>query len=559
MGTASAFAALAVMGTGGRAAMAPTAVRMSLAAFSQDQDRVRSLRRGIAAMKALPASDHRSWFFQAATHAYSDTLLKAEFKRDPKVKKVDRAKYWNQCPHFGQCSADFLIWHRAFLHHFEVNLRVLAGDPDLSLPYWNYCLAEQRTFPEIFAPEFVDQARTVRNPLYHPNRERSFTRGLLEISAAISQAEKTVGSDNFFHEVGTTGFGGDDLAAGATQIGLLEQRPHNDIHLAVGGVINSTNGAMAEITTAAFDPVFWVHHANIDRMWAEWASKPGKRWGPLPPDSWFDERPWIFLDVDGNEQTPSRREAMALVADYDIHYPQVLTLTPLAPAIVAAAPPPADAATAAEAPPPAGATRAEPPRAAAMAPRTAAAPRPAMKRARPPGAEERVILADHRSLTLTPRNSGVRKFAAEQQAAPVADHERAPRQAAPALPVLVAPDLSSPNAKVLLELAGITFKRVPSSGFAVYLDSGSTLSSEPVGLIDIFGASHQRGGTMKMAGMPSTKAVQRFDVTKIVTASAGPFALRVEPYDLLVTKAGTPALMRGDAVHIGTVRFVVVG
>jgi len=26
-----------------------------------------------------------------------------------------------------------------------------------------------------------------------------------------------------------------------------------------------------------------------------------------------------------------------------------------------------------------------------------------------------------------------------------------------------------------------------------------------------------------------------------------------------VTKAGTPALMRGDAVHIGTVRFVVVG
>src|SRR6185295_19032053 len=214
----------------------------------------------------------------------------------------------------------------------------------------------------------------------------------------------TVGSDNFFHEVGTTGFGGDDLDSASTQIGLLEQRPHNDIHLAVGGVINSTNGAMAEITTAAFDPVFWVHHANIDRMWAEWASKPGKRWGPLPPDSWFDERPWTFLVVDGNEQKPSRREAIALIAEYDIHYPQALVLAPLAPVAVAGAPPPPPTAEAtappettaaeAEAPSEARPTAAMPPRAEAAAPRTAAAPRPMMKRARPPGgAGEREILA----------------------------------------------------------------------------------------------------------------------------------------------------------------------
>ena len=92
--------------------------------------KVAALRRGIAAMKALPASDHRSWFFWAATHAYSDALLAAELKRDPKLKKVDRDKYWNQCPHFGQCSADFVIWHRAYLHFFERVLRDAAGDPD---------------------------------------------------------------------------------------------------------------------------------------------------------------------------------------------------------------------------------------------------------------------------------------------------------------------------------------------------------------------------------------------------------------------------------------------
>lgn len=21
---------------------------------------------------------------------------------------------------------------------------------------------------------------------------------------------------------------------------------------------------------AAFDPIFWVHHANVDRLWASW-------------------------------------------------------------------------------------------------------------------------------------------------------------------------------------------------------------------------------------------------------------------------------------------------
>lgn len=35
---------------------------------------------------------------------------------------------------------------------------------------------------------------------------------------------------------------------------------HGDIHLWVGG-------NMAELTTAAEDPLFWMHHANVDRIW----------------------------------------------------------------------------------------------------------------------------------------------------------------------------------------------------------------------------------------------------------------------------------------------------
>ena len=63
--------------------------------------------------------------------------------------------------------------------------------------------------------------------------------------------------------------------------------------------------------------------------------------------------------------------------------------------------------------------------------------------------------------------------------------------------------------RVLLELTDISFKLVPSSGFAVFLDcAGRAAKTDPVGLIDIFGATHH--GMETMAGMNHLKATQRF-------------------------------------------------
>ncbi len=127
--------------------------------------------------------------------------------------------------------------------------------------------------------------------------------------------------------------------------------------------------------------------------------------------------------------------------------------------------------------------------------------------------------------------------------------------AAPAPTVLAAPELADGTSKVLLELSGISFVLVPSSGFAVYLDSGGEApSDEPVGLIDIFGATHHGG---VMAAMTGT-AAQRFDVTAVLRRSRGPYTLRVEPYTLLVTHEGRPTRSRTDAVKIGSVRFIVI-
>ncbi|KAI1496872.1 tyrosinase [Biscogniauxia marginata] len=50
---------------------------------------------------------------------------------------------------------------------------------------------------------------------------------------------------------------------------------HNNIHYWVGG----DGGHMSQIPVATFDPVFWLHHCNIDRLFAIWQT--------LNPDQWF--------------------------------------------------------------------------------------------------------------------------------------------------------------------------------------------------------------------------------------------------------------------------------
>jgi hypothetical protein len=528
--------------------------RQSLTSFSRDSTKVASLRRGVAAMKARAPSDPKSWFFQSAVHAYNDAAYNDALARDPGVARVDAQRFWNKCPHFGQSSADFLLWHRAYLYNFERILREEAGDPTLALPYWDYSKPEGREFPQIFANEFVDTARTP-NPLYHPNRESAFVTGRFDISDEVGEARATMAAQTFFSDVGRPGFAGDILDSQHTQLGLIEQRPHNDIHIAVGGAIGTVNGAMADIPTAAFDPVFWVHHANIDRLWAEWSCMPGKSWGPMPPDAWLDEAPWEFTDVNGSVTRGSRRffiERINIAVFYDtdrMHGPP-MSLPPRAVALALAAPPP---------PPPPPPPAAAPPGGAENAPMQSMETVVATAERR---SNERELLADATPVVVSPRSPASRNFPLASGGAainaPVAVGAAPKTEARPALRGAAPPPAPPPpneHKRVTLELSDIVFIRTPSSGFAVYLANADDVSAGRkgsfVGLIDLFGATHGH-----VAGMTGMSAVQRFDVTDIVARKGLGLTIKIEPYDLLVSKSGRPAPERDDAVKIGKVRFV---
>lgn len=153
------------------------------------------------------------------------------------------------CPHR---VAYFLAWHRGLLFRFEAQLRKVSGNPDLMIPYWDYY-----TNP-VMPIEFTDTT----SPLYIANRHNT------DVTNALSLAPFAPTVTNFQRGL-TDAFETD-----------LETLPHNPVHNLIGG-------AMGNVTISPRDPIFWVHHGNIDRLWAAWCNAGGGRTMPPPTDPYW--------------------------------------------------------------------------------------------------------------------------------------------------------------------------------------------------------------------------------------------------------------------------------
>jgi hypothetical protein len=58
---------------------------------------------------------------------------------------------------------------------------------------------------------------------------------------------------------------------------------------------------MADVPSAAFDPIFWLHHANIDRMWAQWEHKHTTSIDMETFTHIATNVSYIFFDTSGNQ------------------------------------------------------------------------------------------------------------------------------------------------------------------------------------------------------------------------------------------------------------------
>ncbi|WP_186115652.1 tyrosinase family protein [Burkholderia gladioli] len=62
---------------------------------------------------------------------------------------------------------------------------------------------------------------------------------------------------------------------GTTQFSILEGLPHNKVHNYIGGVGPVSPGPFGNMTNflSPVDPIFFLHHANMDRLWDVWTRK----------------------------------------------------------------------------------------------------------------------------------------------------------------------------------------------------------------------------------------------------------------------------------------------
>ena len=252
-------------------------VRRDIYSLQSDGPEVTALKAGVSAMKSRPASDPTSWLFQANIHGTDDAVPDGA------------SDVWNTCQHG---SFFFLSWHRMYLYFFERILRASSGDDDFALPYWNYSVPAQRRIPAVFRTP-ADSSNT----LFVMERRNSINNGQ-PVPDSATTTDEALGRVNFASPAGSgLSFGG-QIAEEPSHFtgphGRLESQPHDVIHVIVGGA-----GWMSDPNLAARDPIFWLHHCNIDRLWNRWVALGGGRFNPGNNNVWMENR-FTFYDENSN-------------------------------------------------------------------------------------------------------------------------------------------------------------------------------------------------------------------------------------------------------------------
>ncbi len=262
-----------------------------------------ALAKALAIMKKLPCDDPRSWYYQGAIHNVPDSITTnpycSQFTTDSMPMNG-----WDGCTHGGGGN-HFLIWHRLYTLHFERIVRKLSGKADFAMPYWDYTNTQSgyRVMPAIF--------RTPTDSLYENGRYAPLNHG-----QPIGASMDTALDVRILNQNHTFALFNDNI----------DKAPHGAMHdyIGYGNLPNDKvkrwnriyqrpqqGGLMGNVASAAFDPIFWVHHANIDYLWAVWAASPR---GAQPDLAALRKNRWIYQFFDENGKPVNYTVAQAYEA-----------------------------------------------------------------------------------------------------------------------------------------------------------------------------------------------------------------------------------------------------
>lgn len=190
----------------------------------------------------------------------------------------------DHCPHG---SWAFFPWHREYLYRFEEIIREVSGFEDFCLPFWDWSV--NFNLPAICK----DKKQTF---FMNENSRKSDVSHMVEEQTNLKIVKKSLAVKDFVAFMGSSDGSGE-----------VEYGPHNGVHVALGGTMGTFKSPM--------DPVFWMHHCNVDRLWAIWQEANPQwikteeikdkfpKWLPLPLAGFYDrkgqsiEQPRLAQDV----------------------------------------------------------------------------------------------------------------------------------------------------------------------------------------------------------------------------------------------------------------------
>ncbi|MEU6999747.1 tyrosinase family protein [Nonomuraea sp. NPDC046570] len=209
----------------------------------------------------------------------------------------------------------FLPWHRIMLAWLEAHLQRVLADPDFGLPYWDWAKDGTPSFPgapvnpgaSALWANTPDALGGEGNPVpgggfrFDPNDSKSFRVRIAADSSGRLRQVPDRGINRRFGQAGPIGSpalptNADVLNAFNTlfepSLATYDLSPydrtsagfrnrlegftgpglHNQVHRWVGG-------DMAPASSPN-DPVFFLHHANVDRIWEGWMLVNGREYLP---------------------------------------------------------------------------------------------------------------------------------------------------------------------------------------------------------------------------------------------------------------------------------------
>ena len=128
---------------------------------------------------------------------------------------------------------NFLAWHREYMAKLEA--RLIAINPLVTIPYWDWVTDRSAIPAALTDPGDIAD--------WGISRGSSFNGSSLASAAQLNTLLGEPAFDNFQSTLEVVPF-------------------HNRLHNLVGGTM-ATSASPA-------DPIFWLHHAFIDKIWADW-------------------------------------------------------------------------------------------------------------------------------------------------------------------------------------------------------------------------------------------------------------------------------------------------